>query len=120
FHGSMRTRDLLRAALQAEETSVLDVALFGLGNRFSLEKLWPEYSAVDLLAQATRLEVPVTLMLGRHDRHVPSELAQRWQSLLQAPARRLVWFEQSAHNPPFEEPARFVAEVVRAAGGVTP
>jgi proline iminopeptidase len=114
FHGSMRTRDLLRAALQAQETSLLDVALFGLGNRFSLERLWPEYSAVDLVAQAPRLEVPVTLMLGRHDRHVPSELAERWLSLLQAPARRLVWFEQSAHNPPFEEPARFVSEVVRA------
>jgi proline iminopeptidase len=27
--------------------------------------------------------------------------------VIKAPVKRPVWFEQSAHNPPFEEPALF-------------
>jgi pimeloyl-ACP methyl ester carboxylesterase len=30
-----------------------------------------------------------------------------------APVKRLVWFEKSAHNVPFEEPRLFNATVVR-------
>jgi pimeloyl-ACP methyl ester carboxylesterase len=26
---------------------------------------------------------------------------------IHAPYRRLIWFEHSAHNPPFEEPEKF-------------
>lgn len=115
FHGPMRTHDLLLAAMRTDETSPLDLALFGLGNRFSLERLWPEYMSVDFFASARRLDVPVTIMLGRYDRHVASELAARWFALLQAPAKDLVWFEHSAHNPPFEEPQAFVAAMERVA-----
>jgi pimeloyl-ACP methyl ester carboxylesterase len=31
---------------------------------------------------------------------------------LRAPAKRVVWFENSAHNVPFEEPDRFNTKVV--------
>ena len=43
-----------------------------------------------------------------------SVLAARYFERIQAPAKRLVWFEQSAHNPPFEEPAHFNRAVVQA------
>ncbi|MGV3492748.1 MAG: alpha/beta fold hydrolase [Ramlibacter sp.] len=112
FHGPMRTHDLLLSALREDETALLDLALFGLGNRFSLERLWPEYTAIDFLRSVHALRVPVTLMLGRRDRHVSSELAAQWFAALQAPAKRLVWFERSARNPPFEEPEAFVREVL--------
>jgi hypothetical protein len=29
--------------------------------------------------------------------------------MLSAPSKRLLWFEESAHEPPFEEPAKFNA-----------
>jgi pimeloyl-ACP methyl ester carboxylesterase len=32
---------------------------------------------------------------------------------LRAPAKRLIWFENSAHNIPFEEPALFNSTVIR-------
>jgi pimeloyl-ACP methyl ester carboxylesterase len=115
FHGAMRTHDLLRAPLRTEETALLDLALFGLGNGFSLERLWPESIAIDFFRSAPRLQVPVTLMLGRHDRHVPAELSARWFAALEAPAKQLVWFERSAHNPPFEEPDAFVAALAKLA-----
>jgi pimeloyl-ACP methyl ester carboxylesterase len=53
-------------------------------------------------------DVPIVFMLGRHDWHVPSVLAARWFETIDAPAKRLIWFEQSAHNPPFAEPVEFM------------
>jgi proline iminopeptidase len=51
--------------------------------------------------------VPMYFLLGRHDWQVPAVLAARYFERINAPVKRLVWFEQSAHNPPFEEPALF-------------
>jgi hypothetical protein len=69
-------------------------------------------SRVDL-TQVRRFDVPVVFMLGRHDWHVPAVLAARYFDTIEAPSKRLVWFEQSAHNPPFEEPDAFVRAVVQ-------
>jgi pimeloyl-ACP methyl ester carboxylesterase len=51
-------------------------------------------------------------LLGRFDRHVDAKLAAAYLEALRAPAKRLVWFERSAHNVPFEEPERFDQTVV--------
>jgi proline iminopeptidase len=105
--GGLTTGKLIWAALRTDEAGLLDLVKFGKGNRFSLEALRPQYSRVDL----TRLqcfEVPVIFMLGRHDWHVPAVLAARYFATIDAPSKRLVWFDSSAHDPPFEEPGAFV------------
>ena len=60
--------------------------------------------------------MPIFFLLGRYDWHVPAVLAQQYFEKIEAPCKRLVWFEQSAHNPPFEEPEKFnqllIAEVL--------
>ena len=112
LRGGLSTAKLIRAALRTDEAGLLDLVRFGRGNRFSLEALRPEYSRVDL-TRLRRFEVPVVFMLGRHDWHVPAVLAADYFATLEAPVERLVWFEQSAHNPPFEEPDAFVRAVVQ-------
>jgi pimeloyl-ACP methyl ester carboxylesterase len=107
FHQDLSTWRLIRAALSTDEANLLDLVRFGRGNRFSLESLRPEYAEVDLTRRRS-FRVPVVFVLGRFDWHVPSVLAERYFERLIAPCKRLVWFEHSAHNPPFEEPERFV------------
>jgi proline iminopeptidase len=51
----------------------------------------------------------VFFVLGRDDRHVPSGVAADYFETIAAPLKRLLWFEESAHNPPFEQPHRFVS-----------
>ena len=107
LRGGLSTGKLIWTALRSDEAGLVDLIRFGQGNRFSLEALRPQYSAIDL----TRLrcfEVPVVYMLGRHDWHVPAVLAAGLFVAIDAPSKRLVWFERSAHNPPFEEPDAFV------------
>jgi pimeloyl-ACP methyl ester carboxylesterase len=112
FAGDLSTGWLIWNALKADEANLVDIVKFGQGNRFSLEHLSPEQRALDLADQITELQVPVVFLLGRHDRQIPAELAAGWFERMSAPVKRLVWFEQSAHNPPFEEPERFVRAMV--------
>lgn len=57
----------------------------------------------DFMNNARSLEVPVYLLLGRYDYNCPSLLAEKWLAMLQAPDKRLIWFENSAHSPQWEE-----------------
>ncbi len=82
------------------------------GFQFSVVHLEADLFNTDL-AEVRHLEVPVTLLLGRHDWNVPSVLAARWLDSLSAPAKSLVWFEHSGHGPLEEEPARFDSVLLR-------
>jgi pimeloyl-ACP methyl ester carboxylesterase len=107
FHTDLSTGALIWAALRTDEANLMDLVRFGRGNRFSLNHLWPEFRELDIDETHTSFGMPIILVLGRYDREVPSTLAASYFERIRAPFKRLVWFEQSAHNPPFEEPARF-------------
>jgi proline iminopeptidase len=111
LRGGLTTRALIRAALSTDETSLVDLWKFGAGNRFSLNALRPEYSHVDL-THVREFAVPILFVLGRHDWHVPSVLGATYFETITAPCKRLVWFEESAHNPPFEQPAEFLRVMI--------
>lgn len=115
FGGAMRggldTRRLIRAALGTDEANLVDLWKFGAGNRFSLRALHAEYSRVDL-TELREFEVPIVFLLGRHDWHIPSVEAGRYYDEIEAPCKRLVWFENAAHNPPFEDPTAFVRAMI--------
>jgi pimeloyl-ACP methyl ester carboxylesterase len=107
FHKKLSTGKLIWAALSTDEANLIDLIKFGRGNRFSLEQLEDEFSTLDLVDHYRSFKVPIFFLLGRYDWQVPSVLAKRYFERITAPVKRLVWFEESAHNPPFEEPARF-------------
>jgi len=65
----------------------------------------------DLAEEVLLVRVPVYFFSGRHDYCVPSELSERYFEKLRAPIKRMVWFEQSAHFPFFEEPLKFAEEM---------
>jgi len=81
-------------------------------NNLSLEAMNRELLALDLNASVPRIAVPVFFFLGRFDRQVDTRLAAAYLERLDASAKRVVWFEEAAHNVPFEEPEKFCAAVV--------
>ena len=83
--------------------SEADFKAIDAGSAFSLPKLLPEMAATDF-TKLTRLSCPVLIFAGRHDYTTPSEPVQRWFDRLQAPSKRWVWFENSAHMIYAEEP----------------
>jgi pimeloyl-ACP methyl ester carboxylesterase len=65
----------------------------------------------DPAEEVLSVRVPVYFFTGRHDYVDPFELSERYFEKLRAPRKRLVWFENSAHFPFFEEPLRFAEEM---------
>jgi|GEM_PF-205415 len=53
------------------------------------------------------VDVPVYFLSGRHDYETPSKLIEEYFKILSAPHKELVWFENSAHFPFYEEPLKF-------------
>lgn len=64
------------------------------------------------MASLDDLGVPVVLLLGRHDINVSSQLAAEWFARLDAPHKRLVWFEDAAHEMLMEEPGKVLLTLV--------
>ena len=59
--------------------------------------------------------IPVFFFAGRHDFNTPQTLVAKYFETLHAPLKRLYWFEQSGHSPPWEEPELFAARAREAA-----
>lgn len=57
----------------------------------------------DFMNTAKSLDVPVYLLLGHHDMNCVYSLAEKWFNTLQTPDKKLIWFENSAHSPQWEE-----------------
>ena len=100
-------RALVGSLVRSPDYSAADVLRTIRGITATQASLLPELATMDLARTLPRLEVPVVMVQGRHDQVAPGEAAQRYTSTLQAPSKQLVWFENSAHTPHLEEPAKF-------------
>jgi pimeloyl-ACP methyl ester carboxylesterase len=85
-------------------------------NRLTLDAMHDELQHLDLARDVARVDVPVAFLLGRYDRQADPANAADCLARLAAPEKRLVWFERSAHNVPFEEADAFTATLVGIAG----
>lgn len=111
LHNATSWWPLLELGLRAPEYTATDAAfrmpaglrLYGHGVNYGGHR--------ELIHDVTGVQVPVYFFLGRHDYNTPSELAANYLQTLNAPRKKLVWFEESAHFPFLEEPARFTDEM---------
>jgi pimeloyl-ACP methyl ester carboxylesterase len=71
--------------------------------------LYQQFQGLDLRENATRLEVPVYLVIGAQEARGRAALADEWFALLDAPAKERVVFDDSGHRPHFDQPAEFAA-----------
>ncbi len=83
------------------------------GIHASVDTMTPELLTLDLEREVTQVEVPVVFLLGRHDRITESMVAANYLKKLNAPCKQLIWFEESAHNIPFEEPDTFIKVMIK-------
>ncbi len=119
FVGFVRGMSLWRFSriiLSPPECSVFDLVNVLRGTRFSTYAMWAEVSALNLMIAVPALDVPVFFFLGRYDHVIAPDTSTAYFNMLMATCKTLVWFEESAHEPPFEEPTRFnkvMADAVR-------
>lgn len=107
FKGRKSFGELLRTVLTTPVYTLAEKINYLRGEGFSLEHLYPEVAGVDLFSDIDRVDIPVYFLHGRHDYQVPMTVAFDFYRHLDAPAKRFVVFEESAHGVLYEEPDRF-------------
>jgi pimeloyl-ACP methyl ester carboxylesterase len=81
------------------------------GKIFTLARILPEFLEVDFTSVRS-FPIPIFMFIGRHDYTTPSAPTDVWLRQLDAPLKLGVWFEHSAHMIPWEEPGKFLLNLV--------
>src|SRR5690606_21115551 len=103
---------LLGAARQSPDYDADDRAARNAGRLVTPGRLLPGYVQVDF-KPVREFPIPVVMLMGRHDYTTPSQPTADWLERVDAPHKRGVWFERSAHMMPWEEPGRFLVSLLK-------
>jgi pimeloyl-ACP methyl ester carboxylesterase len=111
WHRSSYDYDQNAAKLSPDYT-VEDLTALERNDLTSLKQLLGPPNVLDY-RKTTTFRCPVFLLAGRYDYETVSEIAHAWYQRIQAPKKGFVWFENSAHMIPFEEPGKLLLHLVR-------
>jgi pimeloyl-ACP methyl ester carboxylesterase len=92
----------------------LTEAAIDKGSELSLGPLLPVMAGLNY-SHVTQFRCPILLFEGRHDDTTPAQIAAKWLERVRAPAKKIIWFENSAHMAMVEEPGRFLFHLVQDA-----
>ncbi len=95
------------AGTLSPEYSDKDIDTISKGSMLTLERVIDDLHDARL-DKIKRLDVPVFMLLGRHDYTTPSEPVAKWLATLDAPMKKAVWFDHSAHMMLWEEPGKLL------------
>jgi len=109
---------IARIILGQPESSIFELPRTLRAFRFTLDAMWAEVTKLNLLKIAPALQMPVFFFLGRRDHWVPPD-SMAYFDVLAAPSKKLVWFEESGHEPFVDEPAKFNQAMVELVRPVT-
>lgn len=84
-----------------------DKASYKKGLDFSAQNLWDWMDDVDLFNQIPQIKIPIFFLSGRYDYVSSFQLVNDYYNKLEAPVKKLFWFEKSSHSPHIEEPRAF-------------
>jgi len=102
-----REGDAIRLMLKQPEYGWLDRIYYLLGLMNTFNAVYPQLQEIDFRVDATQLDLPVYILLGRHDMNNPSRIPEEYFSLLESPSKRLIFFEKSGHGMIWEEAGLF-------------
>lgn len=102
-----REGDAIQLMLKQPEYGWLDRIYYLLGLMNTFNAVYPQLQEMDFRVDATRLDLPVYIVLGRHDMNNPSQIPEEYFNLLKAPHKQLVFFERSGHGMIWEEAGLF-------------
>ena len=98
--------------LGSSEYGLLDKINFFRGIINTFNHVYQQLYTIDMSTDYTKLDVPVYFFLGRYDVNAPTVLVEEYMKVLDAPDKKIVWFEHSGHSPWINEPEKFVMEVL--------
>lgn len=102
-----------------ESATTYPKSLFEEWSRKWME-IFLEASQVDYRAKASKIECPVYFFVSSKDFVANHELAQEYFTQLEANQKELIWFYESTHEIPSDEPKKFSQELLKVVNSITP
>jgi len=86
---------------------------FSVGKGSSFSNRYMKYNVLDssIYYKIRKYKVPVYFFVGKNDYTTPFELIVDYYKIIKAPEKQIIYFDNSAHFPFFEEPEKFCIEV---------
>lgn len=103
----LQNGDLFKRMLATQEYTLLDKINFVRGMVTTFNLVYPQLQDFDFREDATQFTIPVYLILGRHDSNATPEMAEAYFDQIEAPLKRLYYFEDSGHDMLFQETQKF-------------
>ena len=75
--------------------------------------LFLEASSVNFIETTPSLGCPVYIMASKKDLVSHHSIAEKFFNTVEAPQKELIWFEESTHEIPSQEPKKFIKELKR-------
>jgi len=102
-----RDGDILLLMLKQPEYGWLDRIYYLLGLMNTFNVVYPQLQSLDLRDSVTNFDLPVYIVLGRHDMNNPSQIPADYFNQINAPNKQLIFFEDSGHGMIWEEAEKF-------------
>lgn len=102
---------LVWSGLRSPEYTLKEAFSVGKGSSFC--NRYMKYNVLDssIYYKIREYKIPVYFFIGKNDYTTPFELIEDYYHIIKAPEKRIVYFDDSAHFPFFEEPIKFCIEV---------
>ena len=97
----------------SSEYGILDSVNYFKGIVNTFNHVYPQLYGIDMRKKFTKLKIPVYFFQGRHDINAPASLVQQYYDLLDAPRKKIIWFEHSGHSPWMNESKSFINQTIQ-------
>jgi pimeloyl-ACP methyl ester carboxylesterase len=111
LYGETSYGPLLKSGFMAPEYSLFDVLNVARGSSFSSRTMVYDMPR-DLPASEWGFDVPVAIIMGRHDMVTPTQLSRKYYERIEAPSKAWYVFEEASHFPHYEKPRPFTETLV--------
>ena len=104
---------LIWSGMFAPEYTLPEVLKVAEGSSFSSSNMKYNVLSKSIYYEIREYQIPVFFFVGTSDYTTPHELISEYYELIKAPRKEIVYFENSAHFPFFEQPTKFCNEIKR-------
>lgn len=99
-------------AKNCEEYTEADMKNIPKGLDFSDRYLWNEVINTNMMDNLVDFKVPIYFLCGKYDYITPTALTEDYCSKINAPFKKVIILENSAHYPYIEEPSAFSQAII--------
>lgn len=100
--------DFFKEMLFSKEYSRVDVVNWLKGIHYSSKRMKKEMLTINFREQIKAVKIPVYFLAGRFDYITPSSLVEEYCKKIESPYKKMIYFENAAHNLHFEDTEKFI------------